>query len=294
LNLPGRVSFFEKSVRAPSPDYFLRVPFSSAWQPSRALRGSKSYEPISLNQEAGAYRYKGAFMARKRYWTGFTTGALIGAGAATGALLFGKLWGKAGSSRIIRLEKSIQIGRPVEDVFTAWQNLETWPAMSQHLLEVRGNGSRSHWRARLNGRELEWDAEVEQLVPNEAIGWKSTSGPKHTGRVSFAPLGEDTLVHVIMNYVPPFRLLRLLLAPMAGNFEGYLESVLRDFKRALESQGTGSGPSRLPAPTPAGPLRATGTFGKTNPVHAASRSHKTRPSGTSKTADFGTAPEAAH
>src|SRR5437899_2302787 len=57
------------------------------------------------------------FMSRKRnFWTGLGVGAGIGACA----VLLPQLFGRAGASRIIRLEKSIQIGRPVDEVFGGW------------------------------------------------------------------------------------------------------------------------------------------------------------------------------
>ena len=56
--------------------------------------------------------------------------------------------------------------------------------------------------AQLDGRKVQWDAEVEQFIPKQAIGWKSVNGPKHTGRITFAPIGNDTLVQVTMNWKP--------------------------------------------------------------------------------------------
>jgi uncharacterized membrane protein len=203
-------------------------------------------------------------MAIGKYWNGFTAGAVIGAGAATGALLFTNLWGRAGRSRIIRLQKSIQIGRPVEEVFQAWQDLQELPAKLPHTLRVERYGDRSRWRVRVNGRDLLWQAQIEQVVPNQAIGWKSVRGLKHTGRIIFSPLGNDTVVHITMNYAPRFRILRPFLAPAIGNLEGLIEAVLRDFKRALEtgeSESSGAGHRAFPAGTANEPPRATGTLG---------------------------------
>ena len=87
---------------------------------------------------------------------------------------------------------------------------------------------------------LEWDARIEQLIPNEAIGWKSVNGPKHTGRITFSPIGNDTLVQVTMNYAPPLRLFLPFVAPMTGRIEGVIERVLRDFKASAEGRGFGS------------------------------------------------------
>jgi len=64
-------------------------------------------------------------------------------------------------------------------------------------------GGRFHWEIEIAGQQLAWDAIVTQFIPNEAIGWKSISGPKHTGRMPFSPLANDTLIHVQMNYAPP-------------------------------------------------------------------------------------------
>ncbi len=201
-------------------------------------------------------------MATRRYWKGFATGALVGTAAGASALLFTNLWGRAGRSRIIRLEKSVQIGKPVAEVFDAWRNIEDLPRLSTSIKEISREGNHSHWRVAVNGRTFGWDAEVEQLIPNQSIGWKSIRGARHSGRISFAPLGSDTLVHVTMNYAPPFRFLRPLLAPMSGQIEGHIEEVLRDFKRAVESgESSQFGPRTYDGGTTTQPARGTGTFG---------------------------------
>jgi uncharacterized membrane protein len=230
-------------------------------------------------------------MAETDYWRGLAAGAMIGAGAATGALLFTNIWGRAGQSRILRLEKSIQIGRPIEDVFNAWRELETLPAMSDRVLEIRSHADRSHWRVRLDGSDLEWDAQVEQVVPNQSIGWKSLSGPKHTGRITFSQSGNDTLVHVTMNYAPPSRWMRPFLAPMAGNLEGSIEAVLRDFKHALENRGGEAGPRTYPAGTTTEPARATGTLDAAprSPAHTSDMTQHTHFGGSPNPVEF-TAP----
>lgn len=235
-------------------------------------------------------------MAARRYWNGFLTGVTIGAGATAAALLLPSLWGRAGRSRIVRLEKSVQIGCSVEEAFNAWRDLENLPNMSSWIQEIRRQGNRSHWKVLIEGRPLQWDAEIEQLIPNQAIGWKSTSGVKHTGRISFSPLGNDTLVHVTMNYAPPSRLLRPFMEPWVGRVEGYIEQVLRDFKSALESRGAGmgTGARKYPSGTANEPARGTGTFGAvpTNPGHTSKSGQNPRFSGTTSPVDYTAPPEA--
>jgi uncharacterized membrane protein len=192
----------------------------------------------------------------------------MGAAAGTGAMLIPQLVGRAGKSRIIRLEKSIQIGRPVEEVFAAWTDWERLPRASENIADIRNYGDRTHWRVQVDGQQFEWDAVIEQKIPNQAIGWKSVRGPKHTGRVTFSPIGDDTLVLITMNYVPPLKALRPLLSPFAGHMEGMIEKVLRDFKASVESrpkemQGVVRGEAEKIRPgTATASLRKTGTFGE--------------------------------
>jgi uncharacterized membrane protein len=220
---------------------------------------------------------------KRRVGTGFRLGAAIGIGAGVAVLLIPELIGRARRSHIVRLQKSIQIGAPVNEVFDRWLNVQNLPRVSNDVLEVQHHGAMTHWKVGMGAANLEWDARIEQLIPNEAIGWKSLNGPKHTGRITFAPIGNDTLVQLTMNYAPPLRLFLPFVAPMSGRIEGVIERVLRDFKAAAE----GRGPGRQRKPSEAvGPgtstsqrniARATGTgdatsgtvdrFGKrTNPV----------------------------
>ncbi len=192
-------------------------------------------------------------------------------------MLLPQLVGRAAASRIIRLEKSIQIGRPVGEVFSAWVDWGRLPRVSDHVCSIRYNGNRSHWRVEVGGRMIEWDAITHQYIENQAIGWKSVNGPKHTGRVTFSSIGDDTLVHVTMNYAPPVRAMRPLIAPMAGHMEGLIEKVLRDFKASVESRPSGAQGSVIRTGTESGPgLRVSeisriGTFGEDEPIEPQTR-----------------------
>jgi uncharacterized membrane protein len=184
------------------------------------------------------------------FWKGFSVGTLAGAGGSVASMLIYNLVSGRRDNRVVQLEKSIQIGAAVPDVFRAWSDLENLSSTSPIIQEVRVRGTRSHWRVAPDGKVTEFEAELEQLIPNEAIGWKSVSGPKHTGRITFSPIGQDTLVHVRMNYAPPGRLLATVAGPsVRERLEFAIDRALRDFKESLERKHS------------SGPRRATGTFG---------------------------------
>ena len=184
-------------------------------------------------------------MFRRRRSGNFGFGVAVGIGLGAAVWLVPELIGRARNGHIVRLQKSIQIGAPVEDVFERWTNLQNLPRVSEDVHDVRTLGQLSHWRVGLGGANLEWDAQIEQLIPNQSIGWKSVTGPKHTGRIAFSPIGNDTLVQITMNYAPPLRILRPFVAPMTGRIEAVIERVLRDFKASME--GRGPGRQRMPS-----------------------------------------------
>jgi uncharacterized membrane protein len=213
-------------------------------------------------------------MSRKgSFWSGIGVGAAIGAGA----VLLPQLVGRAAASRIIRLEKSIQIGRPVDEVFAAWVDWERLPRVTDNVCDIRNIGNRSHWRVEVGGQMIEWDAITHQFIENQAIGWKSINGPRHSGRITFSPIGDNTLVHVTMNYVPPVRAMRPFMTPMTGHMEGLIEKVLRDFKASVESRPRGvQGAIRRTGTQPGPGLRVsevsrTGTLGQDEPIDPQTR-----------------------
>lgn len=206
----------------------------------------------------------------KRYWRGFAAGAAAGAGLTFGSVALATALGRR-NPRVVRLEKSIQIGRPSEEVFNQWANLDRLAEWSECVDEVTSSGDQSHWKVQVDGRTMEWDAQIEQLIPNQAIGWKSINGPKHTGRITFSPIGNDTLVQVTMNYAPPSRFLSPFGSNLSEYLQIYMEQVLRDFKASLEGKGQeGVMPAMRAGNEKIGPgtvmtqtdsKRATGTYG---------------------------------
>ena len=211
-------------------------------------------------------------MGRENFWSGFAAGAAAGALAGVAGVLAFRRATSDTERGIIRLEKSINIGRPVHEVFAAWMNLEHLAQSISFVDSVLRSGERSRWRLKIDGREFVWDAQLTQVVPNESLGWKSVSGPHHTGRVSFARLGDQTVVHVVMNYRPPLGDLGAML-PIEGHLEQWIERGLREFKSSLESErpartGTSNEPlSTGPVGTPGEPS-APGTVRYTRPPQA--------------------------
>ena len=109
----------------------------------------------------------------------------------------------------IKIEKSVVVNRPREELYRFWRNFENLPRFMDHLESVTIiDENRSHWVVKgPMGMRVEWDAEIHNEIPNELIAWRTLAGSEvnHAGSVHFEPLlpGPGTTVRVILRYEPP-------------------------------------------------------------------------------------------
>jgi uncharacterized membrane protein len=142
----------------------------------------------------------------------------------------------------VKVEKSIIIQRPPEELYRFWRNFENLPRVMDHLAEVHvSDPHRSHWVAKGPlGTRAEWDAEVITDKENELIGWRSLegSGVDTAGSVHFqrAPWDRGTEVKVVLKYNPTAGKAGAALAKLLGQDpERYIEEDLRRFKQLMEA-----------------------------------------------------------
>ena len=144
--------------------------------------------------------------------------------------------------RGVKVEKSVTINRPPEELYSFWRNFENLPRFMHHLESVRvTGGDRSHWVAKAPaGTTVEWDAEVYNEKENEMIAWRSLEGADvaSAGSVHFTPAaaGRGTVVRVVLKYDPPGGVIGATVAKLFGeNPEQQIDEDLRRFKQVMES-----------------------------------------------------------
>src|SRR5262245_2828813 len=99
---------------------------------------------------------------------------------------------------------SVTVDAPIEQVYQLFTHFNDFPKFMHFVKEVTYyDDQRSHWVAQVVGQH-EWDAVNVNWVENRQIGWRSTSGLKNSGRVTFETLGlHQTRVQVYISYDPP-------------------------------------------------------------------------------------------
>jgi uncharacterized membrane protein len=149
-----------------------------------------------------------------------------------------------------QIERSIDVAVPVRTAYNQWTQFEEFPRFMEGVEEVRQVDDRHlHWRAEVAGKELEWDAEIVDQIPDKRVAWTSTSGAKNAGVVTFHRLSDDrTRVMLQVDYEPEGAVETIgdLLGVVSRRTAGDLERF-RDF---IESRGVETGAWRGKVPSP--------------------------------------------
>lgn len=137
--------------------------------------------------------------------------------------------------------KSINVNVPVRVAYDQWTQFEEFPKFMEGVQEVRQlSDKRLHWRAKIGGKETEWDASITEQVPDQRIAWSSVDGATNDGVVMFRSLGADsTEVTLQMGYEPHG--VTEKIGDSLGMVDRQVEGDLKRFKEFIEQRGFPTG-----------------------------------------------------
>ena len=139
------------------------------------------------------------------------------------------------------VEKSTEVDVPVRVAYNQWTQFEEFPRFMEGVVTVaQVSDQRLHWVAEVGGRQKEWDAVIVEQVPDDHIAWRSESGTRNDGLVSFEPLGPNrTRVNVQIDYEPEDA------TEQVGDWLGFVTrrvgGDVERFKEFIESRGSETG-----------------------------------------------------
>jgi uncharacterized membrane protein len=120
----------------------------------------------------------------------------------------------------IRVNKSINIFAPIDEVYQFWRNFENFHLFMNHVQEITTREDVSTWKvAGPAGVPVEFQARVVQDIPNESIAWETLpdSQVHSTGFVRFDENRDgSTRVTVQMTYLPPAGVVGHAVAQLFG------------------------------------------------------------------------------
>ena len=107
----------------------------------------------------------------------------------------------------IRVQKTVNINAPIDEVYRFWHNFENFPLFMDHVKEVTVQNGISNWKvAGPAGSSMEFQSHITRDVPNESIAWETIPDSQihHSGVVRFEENWDGgTRVTVQMTYLPP-------------------------------------------------------------------------------------------
>jgi len=155
-----------------------------------------SARPANLGHAAAALAAGALLGAARRNRLGLymrLAGAALLAAAAEPFFERGVI-GAAEKRRRIVFRESLDVDRPVADVFEFFKNFENFTRIAGAIHSVVDyQDGLSHWEAYTpSGDLITWDCVVTKYVPNSVIAWESVNGSpvQFSGLVRFAPLSD--------------------------------------------------------------------------------------------------------
>ncbi len=151
-----------------------------------------------------------------------------------------------------RVQESIEVQAPLEDVFSYWSNFENFSNFMSNVEEVRMTGEdTSHWSVKGPlGKSVRFDAKTTQMDPERGIGWNTVGGEVMTsGEARFEEVAPGrTRIEVTMNYSdPPGGKLGEAVANVLSNPERNLREDLQNFAKIVERGELGGPDAQTPS-----------------------------------------------
>ncbi|HJV75163.1 MAG TPA: SRPBCC family protein [Noviherbaspirillum sp.] len=165
----------------------------------------------------------------------------VAALAAGGIILSKQLKKSRHSGMPSSAEQSIEVDVPVSTAYNQWTQFEDFPKFMESVHEVRQlDDTHLHWRATVAGKEQEWDAEITEQIPDKRIAWRSITGVRNSGVVTFHKISDSkTRIMLQMDYEP--RSIDEKVGDTLGLVKMQAKRNLDRFKEMLESRGSETG-----------------------------------------------------
>ncbi len=149
-----------------------------------------------------------------------------------------------------KIRESVEVEVPLSTAYNQWTQFEEFPRFMEGVESVHQlDASRLFWKAEIGGKTVEWQAKITEQIPDMRVAWRSVSGAKNAGSVTFDRLGDQrTRVHLELEYEPEG------LVENVGDFLGVVSRRARGdlarFKEFIERRGheTGAWRGRIPSP----------------------------------------------
>jgi uncharacterized membrane protein len=139
----------------------------------------------------------------------------------------------------VDVREIIDINMPVRAVFDEWAEFERYPYFIQAVKEVRVlDHWHMRWKTELGGVPIEFDAIMDEKVPDKRLSWTSLSEPEHKVSLQFTRLSPNrTRVMIEIKIIGKVNAMEAI--ETAEEVREQVTVMLKGCKRMLEERGRG-------------------------------------------------------
>ena len=140
--------------------------------------------------------------------------------------------------------ESIDVAVPVRTAYDQWTQFEEFPRFMEGVKSVKQlDDTTLEWTAEIAGVKRSWTAEITDQEPDQKVAWRSTSGAKNAGQVTYQALGDNMTRITLQLEVEPEGPVETA-GDALGFVERQAEGDLRRFKEFIEKRRTPTGAFR--------------------------------------------------
>jgi uncharacterized membrane protein len=140
-----------------------------------------------------------------------------------------------------KIESSIEVNVPISMAYNQWTQFEEFPRFMKGVESVKQiDDATIEWHANIAGNDETWTAEITEQVPDQRVEWRSSSGARNDGVVSFQRVDDGTTrVTLTMDWEAEG------VVQKTGDALGFddrrVKGDLERFKEFIESRGSATG-----------------------------------------------------
>jgi len=143
---------------------------------------------------------------------------------------------------------SIDVRVPVRTTYNQWTQFESFPHFMEGIESVvQKNDTTLHWKGKVGGKVTEWDARIDEQIPDVRIAWHSITGQPNGGAVDFHRIDDSTTRVVLVMETEPEGAMEKV-GDAFGLLRKRVDKDLERFKEFIEKRGSETGAWRGEVP----------------------------------------------
>lgn len=139
------------------------------------------------------------------------------------------------------IQRTIDVRVPVTTAYNQWTQFEDFPKFMNGVESIdQIDDKHLHWQVNVGGVEREFDAEITEQHPDDRVAWRSTTGPNHSGAVTFHRIADDVTRVMVQLDWEASGMIESIGAQLDFD-ERQVEGDLDRFKKFIETRGVETG-----------------------------------------------------